>query len=126
MFLSNFNRSKKLNPGQILAVKNAEDLVTALSNGETGENELRTLMYDIALPLWINNCYVCHRPIEDGEETITKTIDPITNLAGRRADGSVLPPIASQQRHAYHESFTQRHLGFSPERDAEIRGRFRK
>jgi len=126
MFLSNFNRSKKLNPGQILAVKNAEDLVTALSNGETGEKELRTLMFDIGYPLWINNCYVCHRPIKDGEETVSKPIDPITNLAGRRADGSVLPPIAQQQRHAYHESFTSAHLGFSPERDAEIRGKFQK
>ena len=126
MFLSNFNRSKKLNPGQILAVKNAEDLVTALSNGETGEKELRTLMFDIGYPLWINNCYVCHRPIKDGEETVSKPIDPITNLAGRRADGSVLPPIARQQRHAYHESFTEPSLGFSPERDKEIRGRFQK
>jgi len=104
-----------------------QDIIAQLLTGTIDNDKATRMVLSESYVQRMDSCYVCHKPIEAGEETTHKRIDPVTDQMPTSKiamdDGSYVP---LRYRHAYHPSFTNPELGFHAEEDNRIRDKFRR
>ena len=103
-----------------------QGIVTQLLSGTIDKDKASRMILSETHEQRTRSCYVCHKTIEAGEETITKSIDPVTDQMPTESyflEGSYIP---IRSRHSYHPSFTNPDLGFHQEEDDRLRNKFRK
>ena len=104
-----------------------QDIIAQLMTGTIDNDKAARMVLSESYAQRIDSCYVCHKPIEAGEEVVNKRIDPVTDQMPTREvnsqDGSYVP---LRYRHSYHPSFTSTDLGFHVEEDNRLRDKFRK
>ena len=104
-----------------------QDIIAQLLTGAIDNDKATRMVLSESYVQRMDSCYVCHKPIEAGEETVHKQIDPVTDQMPTRdlnsQDGAYVP---LRYRHSYHPSFTNPELGFHVEEDNRLRDKFRR
>ena len=103
-----------------------QSIINQLLSGTIDKDKASRMVLSETHEQRTRSCYVCHKTIEAGEETITKSIDPVTDQLPTESyifEGSYIP---IRNRHSYHPSFTNPELGFHQEEDDRLRDKFRK
>jgi len=103
-----------------------QSIINQLLSGTIDKDKASRMVLSETHEQRTRSCYICHKTIEAGEETVTKSIDPVTDQMPTESyflEGSYIP---IRSRHSYHPSFTNPELGFHKEEDDRLRDKFRK